>query len=240
MIRVTSDFERNARYAVTADIVVITVRDHRLHTLLVERGKEPYRGELALPGGFVRGGEDAEAAANRELTEETGLDGRRLYLEQLKTYSRPDRDPRGRVVTVAYLAIAPNLPVPAAGTDARLAVWRPVSDVTSGAVRLAFDHGQILRDGLDRARAKLEYTTLAAAFCPETFTIGELREVYEIVWGTDLDPRNFHRKMLKTEGFLEDTGAKRTQETGRPPTLYRQGPATALYPPMLRGGAPGT
>jgi 8-oxo-dGTP diphosphatase len=234
LIQVDYSFTMNATIAVTVDIVVLTIREQQLHALLVERGVPPYEGVLALPGGFIRSGEDADRAAARELGEETGLDGARLHIEQLRTYSAPDRDPRGRVITIAYLAIAPDLPSPAAGTDARHAVWCPVDGIAGGEVQLAFDHAHILRDGLDRARAKLEYTTLAAAFCSDTFTVGDLRHVYEIVWGTTLDPRNFHRKVLKTIGFIEHTNTRRALETGRPATLYRRGPAVNLYPPMMR------
>jgi len=224
----------HAPVRITADLVILTVRGDRLHVLLVERGNPPYQGQLALPGGFLRNDEELDDAARRELGEETNLDGARLHLEQLRAYSAPDRDPRGRVVTVAYLAIAPSLPVPVAGSDARAARWEPVEAVLTGP-RLAFDHNEILADGLERARSKLESTTLAAAFCADEFTIGELRHVYEVVWGTPLDPRNFNRKITKTDGFVVPTGRVRSLDTGRPAALYRRGPATTLYPPMLRG-----
>jgi 8-oxo-dGTP diphosphatase len=187
----------------------------------------------ALPGGFLRAGEDLREAAERELAEETGVDGRPLHLEQLAAYSAPDRDPRGRVVSVAFLAIAPDLPVPEAGSDARSASWKPVSKVAD----LAFDHTQILNDAVEGARARLEHTTLATAFCGDTFTIGDLRAVYEAVWGEPLDPRNFSRKVAHTEGFVEPTGARRAPETGRPAALYKRGPARTLYPPLLRNGS---
>jgi len=223
----------------TVDLVVLTVRDDHLQVLLVERGVEPYLGRLALPGGFIRDlDEDTDEAAARELREETGLDeelaGRPLHLEQLRTYATPGRDPRGRVVTVAYLAIAPNLPTPVAGTDARGARWEPAHKVAADPAALAFDHHRILHDGLERAASKLEYTTLAGGFCDTTFTIADLRRVYEAVWNVHLDPRNFHRKIVRTEGFVIPTGRKRVGETGRPAELYRRGPATTLYPPMLR------
>lgn len=226
---------KHAAPRVTVDLAILTVRAGRLHVLLVERGNQPYRGRLALPGGFLRGGENLDGAARRELREETGLDGAHLHLEQLGAYSEPERDPRGRVVTVAYLAMAPDLPIPVAGTDARSARWEPVERVLSEPGSLAFDHNEILGDAVERARGKLEYTTLATAFCADVFTIGELRNVYEVVWGMPLDQRNFYRKVTKTEGFVVPTGAKRNPETGRPAALYRRGPAKTLYPPMLRG-----
>jgi 8-oxo-dGTP diphosphatase len=219
---------------ITVDPVILTVRADELHVLVVERGNEPYRDWLALPGGFLRTGESADDAALRELGEETGLDGSRLHLEQLRTYAAPGRDPRGRVVTIAYLAIAPSLPVPVAGSDAHAARWEPVHNLMSAAGKLAFDHDQILADAVERARAKLEYTTLATAFCADAFTIGELRHVYEVVWGIPLDPRNFNRKVTTTEGFVVPTGQTRSPETGRPAALYRAGSATTLHPPMLR------
>jgi len=220
----------HAPVRITVDLVILTIRADRLHVLLVERDNEPYQGALALPGGFVRPEEALEDAARRELAEETALDDRRMHLEQLNAYGAPDRDPRGRVVTVAFLAIAPSLPAPVAGSDARAARWVPV-DTLDG---LAFDHDQILADGLERARSKLESTTLATAFCADTFTIGELRRVYEVVWGIPLDPRNFNRKVTSTDGFVVATGATRSQDTGRPAALYRRGPATTLYPAVLR------
>jgi 8-oxo-dGTP diphosphatase len=232
----TASRRPHAPVRITVDLVIITIRGDRLHVLLVERDNEPYRGALALPGGFVRPDEALEDAARRELAEETAIEAGRMHLEQLHTYGAPDRDPRGRVVTVAYLAIAPSLPVPVAGSDARAARWVPVEE----AEHLAFDHAEILADGLERARSKLEGTTLATAFCADTFTIGELRRVYEVVWGVPLDPRNFNRKVTSTDGFVVATGETRSQDTGRPAALYRRGPATTLHPAIMRERPPGT
>ena len=218
----------------TVDLAILTVRENRLQVLVVERANEPFRGQAALPGGFLRPGEYLQQAAERELAEETGLDGTALHLEQLAVYDAPDRDPRGRVVTVAYLAIAPDLPIPAAGSDARSARWAPVGGVRAA---LAFDHAQILDDAVERARTRLEFTTLATAFCGAAFTIGDLRNVYEVVWDTPLDPRNFSRKVAHTEGFIEPTGGKRSPDTGRPAALYQRGPAQSLNPPLLRTAA---
>jgi 8-oxo-dGTP diphosphatase len=215
-------------FAVTVDLVVLTVRSDALCALLVRRGEAPFRGRWALPGGFVRVDESVDAAAARELVEETGVSG--LHLEQLATYGEPRRDPRMRVVSVAYLALAPDLPVPVAGTDAAAASWVPVAEVSS----LAFDHSRILADGVERARAKLEYTSLGTAFCPAEFTVAELRRVYEIVWGVSLDPRNFHRKVTGVPGLLEATGETTTRDGGRPAALFRRGSAGVLYPPLVR------
>ncbi|WP_329424920.1 NUDIX hydrolase [Streptomyces sp. NBC_01268] len=242
-------------FAVTVDLVVLTVRRHALCALVVKRGEQPFQGCWALPGGFVRENEDLDGAAARELVEETGLcvhdpgapgpvPGTGAHLEQLATYGAPDRDPRMRVVSVAHLALAPDLPAPRAGGDANSARWAPVEDllVPEGAGAhedgqpepLAFDHARILADGVERARSKIEYSSLATAFCPSEFTVGELRRVYEAVWGVALDPRNFHRKVTGTPGFLVPAGGTTTRQGGRPAQLFRAGGATLLNPPMLR------
>ncbi|MEW2545446.1 NUDIX hydrolase [Streptomyces sp. NPDC047002] len=240
-------------FAVTVDLVVLTVRGQGLCALAVRRGEPPFQGRWALPGGFVRGEENLAQAAARELAEETGLcvqdaggaeAAHTAHLEQLATYGDPGRDPRMRVVSVAHLALAPDLPAPRAGGDANSARWAPVVDLLGrdGAtgpdgeppVPLAFDHARILADGVERARSKIEYSSLATAFCPPEFTVGELRRVYEAVWGVALDPRNFHRKVTGTPGFLVPTGGTTTRQGGRPAQLFRAGGATVLNPPMLR------
>jgi 8-oxo-dGTP diphosphatase len=226
---------RRARQAVTltADLVILTIRDGALSVLLVERENEPFRGRLALPGGFLRGAESLEQTAARELAEETGLDAGALRLRQVGVYSAPDRDPRRpRVVTCAYLAIAPDLPVPVAGSDARAARWVPVAGATGA--ELAFDHDRILADAVGLARTLLQFSTIATAFCGPEFTISDLREVYETVWGVGLDKPNFHRKVTDADGFVVPTGGKRPSPNGRPAALYRAGAATELVPPMMR------
>jgi len=222
------------RSAVTVDLVLLTIRAGQLCVLLVRRAIPPYEDWWALPGGFVLPDEDLDAAALRELAEETGLAALPVHLEQLRSYGGPDRDPRMRVVTVAYLAMGPDLPDPVAGSDAAEARWRAVADVVDGSTRLAFDHDVILADGLERARAKLEYTSLASAFCAQEFTVGELREVYETVWGIALDPRNFHRKVTTAAGFLTASAGTTTRNGGRPARLYRRGETALLMPPLLR------
>jgi 8-oxo-dGTP diphosphatase len=220
-------------FAVTVDLAVLTLRAGALHVLLVERGQEPYAGHWALPGGFLLPEESAERAARRELAEETGLaDVTGLHLEQLRTYSEPGRDPRMRVVSVAFTALLPDPPEPHAGTDAAEARWVPY-DKAQG---LAFDHDRILAEARERVGAKLEYSCLATAFCPAEFTLGELQQVYETVWGTALDRPNFRRKVLATPGFVEPVpgAARLTGGRGKPAALYRAGPATALHPPLLR------
>ena len=224
--------------AVTVDVVALTIRGGGLDVLLVQRGVPPFAGQWALPGGFVSGQEDLDEAAVRELTEETGQG--RIHLEQLASYGAPGRDPRMRVISVAYLAFAPELPEPRAGGDARAAAWVPVGSLGRASERrLAFDHARILADGLERARAKLEYTPLAAAFVADEFTISELRAVYEAVWGERLHAGNFHRKVLSVPGFVESTGE--TTQAGGPrggprARLYRRGDARLLHPALLRPG----
>ncbi|MCW2811358.1 MAG: hydrolase [Friedmanniella sp.] len=217
---------------VTVDVVVLTIRDDELHVLLVRRGSQPWLGCLALPGGFLRQTEDLPDGVRRELREETGLSLEPAHLEQLGTFGAPDRDPRARTVSVAYLAVLPGLGEPVAGTDAAEARWFPVAEIL--ATDLPFDHHLILTTGLERARSKLEYTTLATAFVGPTFTIGELRQVYEIIWGRPLDPGNFHRKVLGSHHFVHRTDAARTGGRGRPAALFRPGRTGLLNPPILR------
>ncbi|MFJ3643235.1 NUDIX hydrolase [Streptomyces sp. NPDC090108] len=220
-------------FAVTVDLAVLTLREGALHVLLVERGQEPYAGRWALPGGFLLPEESAETAARRELAEETGLDDvTGLHLEQLRTYSEPGRDPRMRVVSVAFTALLPEPFEPRGGGDAAQARWVPYDTVRG----LAFDHDRILADAHDRIGAQLENTRLATAFCPTEFTLGELQRVYETVWGTALDRPNFRRKVLATPGFVEPVpgAARLTGGRGKPAALYRAGTATALHPPLLR------
>lgn len=225
----------------TVDLVILTLREGELRVLLVERGVEPYQGALALPGGFLNNtGEDIPDAAHRELGEETDLDATRLHLEQLGTYGTPGRDPRGRIVSVAYLAIAPGLPEPVAGTDAAGASWKPVGQVLDDRLPLAFDHRGIVADGVERSRSKLEHTALATAFCDATFTIAELQQVYEAVWGVSLDPRNFYRKVQKVPGFIVSTGSERRTTRGRPARLFEAGGQTVLSPPLVRPDRPTT
>ncbi|MBM6406150.1 NUDIX hydrolase [Phycicoccus sp. CSK15P-2] len=220
-------------FAVTVDLAVFTVRGGVFCVLLVERGGEPFAGSWALPGGFVEPDEDAEAAAWRELREETGVDRFEGHLEQLRTYSAPGRDPRMRVVSVAHVAFAPDLPEPQPGSDAAGARWWAVEDVLDDgpdAPVLAFDHAEILEDARERVCAKLEYTTLARELVAEPFSLPELRQVYAAVWGAPPDLGTFRRKVLGTEGFLEPV--ERTERSAV--RLYRRGTATAIQPPLLR------
>jgi 8-oxo-dGTP diphosphatase len=234
-------------FAVTVDLAIFTIRAGLLAVLLVQRRDHPYQGYWALPGGFVRADESTDQAARRELAEETGVSVFAGHLEQLRTYSAPGRDPRMRVVSVAHVALAPDLPEVRPGGDAATAHWWPVEDVGlddigDDELPLAFDHVRILADARDRVRAKLEYTTLAAAFTGEPFTLADLRRVYVAVWGSAPDLANFRRKVLGTEGFVVEAQrspvAAAGTAGGRPPLLYRRGPATTLHPPLLRPAEP--
>jgi 8-oxo-dGTP diphosphatase len=220
-------------FYVTVDAVVLAIRDDALCALVVERGGDPFKGRWALPGGFVEPDEGLYDAAVRELGEETGLRGEVKRLEQLGSYGDPGRDPRGRVVSVAWLAVVPEGAQATAGSDAVAASWRPVSSLLRED-RLAFDHATILADGVERARAKLEYTALATAFVDEMFTVADLRRVYEVVWGVALDAGNFHRKVTNA-GFVEATGESVQRGPGRPAALYRRvKDVDELSPPLTR------
>lgn len=221
-------------FYVTVDIVVLTIRNDRLCALVVERGSDPFKGRWALPGGFVEPDEGLYDAARRELEEETGVGVGAARLEQLASYGDPGRDPRGRIVSVAWMAVVPSGVEPRAGSDAAKAAWKPVKTLLRRG-QLAFDHRTILADGVERARAKLEYTALATAFVEEEFTIADLRRVYEVVWGTRLDPGNFHRKVTGA-GFLAATGHNVQRGPGRPAAAYRrvEGGTDELNPPLTR------
>ena len=220
-------------FAVTVDVAVFTIRNDTLHVLLIERGEEPFRGALALPGGFVKPGEDLDQAAARELAEETGLRDGSWHLEQLASYGAPGRDPRMRVVTVAYWAICADLPALRGGGDAVAAVLTPVEEIEGGAVRLAFDHERIVRDAVERTRAKLEYTALAARFCPPEFTITQLRRVYEAVWRTHLDPGDFQRNVQHSGAFEKrvDMPVAPPSGRGRRASLWSIRPSTSFNEP---------
>jgi 8-oxo-dGTP diphosphatase len=194
---------------VTVDIVVFTVHEQTLQVLLIERGIDPFKGLYALPGGFVRAEETLEQAAFRELLEETGTKG--VYLEQLYTFGDPDRDPRGRVVTVAYYALVPTDKSPLlAGTDAAAAGWYPVPALPP----LAFDHKRVVEYAVDRLRNKLEYTNVGFQLLPAKFTLTALQALHEAILGKPLDKRNFRRKVLGL-GLVKPS--KEMQATGHKP-----------------------
>jgi 8-oxo-dGTP diphosphatase len=201
--------------AVTTDIAVFTIRDEALQLLLIRRGRPPFEGAWALPGGFLDIDEDLDACATRELAEETGV--RDIYLEQLRTFGAIGRDPRERVVSVAYLALAPatNLCLQA-GDDAAEARWFRLDALPE----LAFDHAEIIATAHRRLVAKLDYSTIAFQLLPETFTLGELQRVYETLVDAEIDKRNFRKWALALEQ-IEATGETRRRGSHRPARLYR-------------------
>ena len=203
------------RAALTVDCVVFGFDEGELKVLLIERGLEPFKGRSALPGGFVRVEETLDEAGRRELVEETGL--KDVFLEQLYTFGEVNRDPRERVVSVAYYALVKLSDHRAkAATDAANAQWFPISKLP----KLAFDHAAILRTALARLQGKVRYQPIGFELLPPRFTLSELQHLYEAVLGTDLDKRNFRKKVL---GFELLTPLKESQMSGRhrPAQLFR-------------------
>jgi 8-oxo-dGTP diphosphatase len=211
--RYTYDYPRPA---VTVDVILFAFQNDTLNVLLVRRAHDPYAGKWALPGGFIGEHEDLYDAALRELKEETNVSN--VYLEQLYTFGQPDRDPRARVVTVAYFALLSADEVAQqqvqGGSDAGEARWWNIYDLPE----LAFDHRHILAYALQRLRWKLEWTALGFLLLPKEFTLSELQKVYETILNEPLDKRNFRRKILAAD-VLEETGNMRAGDH-RPAKLY--------------------
>lgn len=208
----TYEYERPA---LTTDCVVFGLDEDDLKVLLIKRGLAPYKGKWALPGGFVRVGEDLEASARRELREETGLSN--LYLEQLCTFGKPKRDPREHIVTVAWYALVNLIEhPPTAATDAEEAAWFPFDDLP----KLAFDHAEILQTARNRLRAKLRSSPIGFELLPERFTLSQLQGLYERILDCPLDKRNFRKKLLKLEILIE-TDEVEQDVAHRAARLYR-------------------
>lgn len=211
--------------AVAVDLVIFTLRNDALQVLLIERGLEPFRGQWALPGGFVRIKEDLEAAALRELREETGMS--QCYLEQVGAFGHPERDPRERVISVAYFAIISTDKVALqAGSDARRVRWCAWSELPA----LAFDHRHILDAARGRLLQKMNRTTIALEFLSPEFTLTELQRVFETVQGTAIDKRNF-RKWAESLSFIKPTGKTRRGGQHRPAALYKANSRAVLPAP---------
>ena len=222
-------------FAVTVDVVILTMDEGVLHVLLVQRGEEPFKGMWAIPGGFKRPDETLGEAARRELTEETGVDVPSL-LKQVGAYGDPGRDPRMNVVTVGYLAVLRDVGAIVAGTDAAHAALVAAADVLEQRAELAFDHLRIVRDAVERVRVELEVSGIATAFVGTTFTMAELRSVYEAIWGVQLDAANFRRSLVGDHGWVIPTGrtARPGPGGGRPAELYRAGRAWKHGAPIQR------
>jgi 8-oxo-dGTP diphosphatase len=223
-------------FAVTVDVVILTMAEGGvLQVLLVRRGQEPFGGMWAIPGGFKRPDETLDEAARRELSEETGVDVPSL-LTQFGAYGDPERDPRMNVVTVGYLAVLRDVGAIVAGTDAAHAALVPVSDILEERIELAFDHLRIVRDAVERVRFELELSGIATAFVGATFTMAELRAVYEAIWGVQLDAANFRRSLMGEGGWVIPTGrtAPPGSAGGRPAELYRAGRAWKHGVPIQR------
>jgi 8-oxo-dGTP diphosphatase len=201
--------------AVTTDIVIFTIRQDELKVLLIKRALPPFQGEWALPGGFINLDESLEKGARRELEEETGVAG--VYLEQLYTFGQPDRDPRERVITVAYYALIPSDKIEIrAATDAEGVSWFGMEEIPE----LAFDHQQILQAAHERLAAKLDYSTIAFQFMPKAFTLTEMQQVYELILRESVDKRNFRKRILSLN-LIKETGKERKAGAHRPAKLYR-------------------
>lgn len=219
------------RPSVTVDLVVLTVLDADLKVLLIRRKAHPYQGAWALPGGFVRvgdgyddRGESVDAAAHRELAEETGLPEGSAWLAQLHTFGEPDRDPRMRVITVAYYALLRRTLAPfvTAGTDAAEVRWASLRADIGAGLELAFDHAEMLAMAVERVRDELDRTPVAFSLVPETFTVAELRGVHEAILGEPCDAGNFRRRFQRmvADGLLEEAPGKRVTGT-KPAKVYR-------------------
>ena len=199
---------------VTVDIVVCTIQQNRLKVLLIRRKRAPYEHTWAIPGGFIREGETLEEAAANRLQEETNVEN--IYLEQLSAFGTPGRDPRARVITVAYYALvgADQLTL-AADANAEDVAWFSSAELP----HLAFDHAEIVHFALERMKDRLETSSIAFQLLPQKFTLTELQRVYELILNKSLDKRNFRKKILSS-GILKDIGETKMEGYHRPAQLY--------------------
>jgi 8-oxo-dGTP diphosphatase len=218
-IRATNTAGYEAPIGLTADPVVFTLLDGALCVLLARRLEQPQRGMFALPGGFVGARESPEQTAERKLREKTGVGS--VHLEQLRTYASPDRDPRGWLPSIAYLALVGPEALPDDRPAERDASWHPVAALPE----LALGHARIVEDGLWRLHARVAdkawFVRVAGGLLPAEFTLRQAQQLYEALRGEAIDPANFRRDVRAT-GLLEDTGEQRSEGPGRPGRVFRR------------------
>lgn len=213
--KATYDVTKFERPSVTVDVQFFTVKDRQLRILLVKRASWPFVGYWALPGGFVNMNEDLETAASREIFEECGV--KDLFLEQLYTFGDPKRDPRTRVITVSYFALAPETEIKKIQKDeVKEAKYFPVNDLPN----LAFDHKKIIEFGIQRLKNKMGYSNIVFGLLPKVFSLSEVQDIYEVIYGRKIDKRNFRKWILST-GLLVSTGRKISGLAHRPALLYK-------------------
>lgn len=209
------DASKFERPSVTVDVLFFTIKENKLQVLLIKRAAWPFEGYWALPGGFVRMNEDLETAAKREIFEECGV--KDIYLEQLYTFGEPKRDPRTRVITVAYYALAPEVNIKdIQKSEADEAKYFPIDELP----KMAFDHKKIIEFGFNRLKNKMGYSNIVFGLLPQTFSLSDVQKIYEIIYGHQIDKRNF-RKWMFSSGLVEPTGKILSGKAHRPAALYR-------------------
>jgi len=211
----TYDISKFDRPSVTVDVLFFTIREGKLQVLLIKRAAWPYQGYWALPGGFVKMDEDLEKAAAREIFDECGV--KNLFLEQLYTFGEPKRDPRTRVITVAYYALSPSEDIKKIQADeVKEAKYFPIESLP----KLAFDHKKIVEVGFERLKSKIKYSNIVFGLLPNSFSLSEVQNIYEIIFGKKIDKRNF-RKWILSSGLLVSTGKKKAGLAHRPALQYK-------------------
>jgi 8-oxo-dGTP diphosphatase len=200
--------------SVTVDIVILTIQENILKTLLINRSNQPFKGSPALPGGFIKKGESSENAAKRILKDKAGVEN--VYIEQLYTFDDLKRDPRGQVISITYFAVVPFEKIKIKQDKN---TENPYFESTSKLLRLAFDHAKIIEYAIDRLQSKLEYTNISYSLLPKSFTLSQLQSIYEAVLGKDIDKRNFRKKFLQLS-LIEDTGKFYQNGPQRPAKLF--------------------
>ena len=235
IFEVDSNLNENQSFLVVVTIALFTAVTEELQILLTRRDTPPFRDSWALPTGFVEFDEDLDSAALRKLSEVSGIENPR-HLEQFSTCGDPDRDPRTRVISINYWGATPEAILPKRSPESIHATFVPLSELKTQEFRLAFDHSQIITNGLFTAQKRIGDSTIATQFCQSEFTISQLRHVYDTVWDTQIEPANFQRKVKQSKGFLVqlDRKAISADMAGRPAELWTAGPALELIPPLSK------